>query len=145
MCWNYLLDIWSSSWHNSNVHVWGRWKVTGIPCYWLMCLRLWNISVLTSQCRCCPPERSSGAWTEQLTSCVDLSLSLYWSAQFCMLASAQHKIYSTSELLTLCFDCVIEPSVPHYLACECCCCLQCSSELVSEEPTRLFLYVFKGY
>ena len=46
-----------------------------------------------------PPETSSDALTEQLTSRVDPSLSLYWSAQSCMFA--QDEICSASELLTL--------------------------------------------
>ena len=93
------------------------------------------------------PETSSGASTEQLTSCVDLSLSFCWSAHFCMLA--QNKICSASKLLSLCFDCVLEPSVSNYHSCElsseCCCCLQCSSELSQKNIQDFLLSVFKGF
>ena len=47
LCWNCLLEIWS------NVHVWGRQKVTGVPGYWLICPCVMDIGLLTSRCSWC--------------------------------------------------------------------------------------------
>ena len=62
------------------------------------------------------PETGSDASIEQLPSHVDLSLSLYWCSQCCMLA--QNKLSSASELLAVCFDGVLEPSLHHYHSCQ---------------------------
>jgi len=52
-------------------------------------------------------------------------------------------------LVNFCFDCVLEPSVSNYHSCElsseCCCCLQCSSELSQKNIQDFLLSVFKGF
>jgi len=41
--------------------------------------------------------------------------------------------------------CNTDPTLSCELSSECCCCLQCSSELFSEEPTRLSFVCFKMF
>ena len=62
VCWNCLLEIWSCSLCNSNVHVWGQWRETGIHCYWLICLCLLSIGLLTSQCIWSPQRQVVMLW-----------------------------------------------------------------------------------